>query len=213
MLEVTKRFAEQPVDLPADGDGETEPFLVRVPRKENASRQKHVSREDISNAVDTSQRKNSGQSPLSDLVWEDQILRISRPGPPAIATTIDYALLRDLKSIPLSAMQLEADLFIGPGRIGEPHERPLALYMLIVADRFSGFILGFKALTAEDSLNSMYANVPETIAELLWQSKAMPKQIIVRSEELKIQLRRANVLPAIDEAADSLAQYLQTGKM
>ncbi|MEP6719638.1 MAG: hypothetical protein ABJB21_10865 [bacterium] len=223
-LEVTKRFADQPVALPADGDGETVTFLVRVPRKENASSPEGISREDISNAPDTSQRENRGQSPLAGLVWEDQIKLISRPALPPIDTTIDWLLLSDLKSIPQSAMQLEVDVFIGPGSIGEPHERPLALYILIIADRYSGFILGFKALTAEDSLNSMYANVPETIADLLWQNKALPKQIIVRSEllfnlleplekELKIQIRRANELPAIDEAAGSLAQYLQTGKI
>jgi hypothetical protein len=32
-------------------------------------------------------------------------------------------------------------------------------------------------------------------------------------EELKIQLRRADELPAIDEAAASITQFLSTGKM
>ncbi len=96
--------------------------------------------------------------------------------------------------------------------------------MLMLADRFSGYILGFEALTAEHSLDTMYASVPETIARLLWQSKVLPKQIIVRSDlllnlleplekELKIQLRHANELPAIDEAAAAMAQFLATGKM
>jgi hypothetical protein len=209
-LEMTKRFAEQPVTLPDDGDGETEPFLVRVPRQENASH-----REDT---------KSRTSSPRSGLIWEDQIKRISRPTPPSIEITIDSVLLSDLKSIPLSAMQLEADLFIGPGRVGKPHERPLALYMLMVADRFSGFILGFEALSAEHSLATMYASVPEKIAQLLWQNKALPKQILVRSDlllgllkplekELKIQIRTANKLPSIDEAAASMAKWLQTGKV
>lgn len=121
-------------------------------------------------------------------------------------------------------MQLEADLFIGPGRIGKPQERPLALYMLMLADRPSGIIFGLEALTAEDSLNTMYASVPEAVARLLWQGKVLPKQIIVRSvllldllkpleKELKIQLRCANELPSIDKAAGSMAKWLATGKM
>ena len=127
-------------------------------------------------------------------------------------------------SIQLSAMQLEADLFIGPGGIGKPQERPLALYMLLLADRQSGLIFGFEALSAEHSLNAMYRSVPEAVARLLWQAKVLPKQIIVRSvlllellepleKELKIQLRSANELPAIDEATASMSRFLETGKM
>jgi hypothetical protein len=218
-LEMTKRFAIEPVTFPDEGDGEMESFLVRVPRKENASR-----KEDISDGEDPSQRKDTEQSRPAGFVWEDQIKLISRPILPSIETSIDSVLLSDLKSIPLSAMQLEADVFMGPGSVGKPHERPLALYMLMLADRFSGFILGFEALSAEHSLNTMYASAPETIARLLWQNKALPKQIIVRSDlmlslleplekELKIQIRRANKLPSIDEAAGSLTQWLQTGKI
>jgi len=129
-------------------------------------------------------------------------------------------------------MQLEADLFIGPGKIGKPNERPLALYMLMLADRQSGLIFGFEALTAEQSLNGtaehplnrMYASVPEKVARLLWQTKVLPKQIIVRSvlllnllepleKELKIQLRPAEKLPSLDKATRSMTQFLQTGKM
>jgi hypothetical protein len=215
-LEMTKRFASEPVIFPTDGDAETELFLVRVPRKENASRKE-----------DTSHREGTEfptPSSSSGLVWEDQIKRISRPARPPIETSIEWVLLRDLKSIPLSATQLEADLFIGPGRIGKPQERPLALYMLMLADRHSGYIVGFEALTAEHSLKTMYAGVPEKVARLLWQGKVLPKQIIVRSDlllellaplekELKLQLRQANELPAIEEAAAAMAQFLATGKM
>jgi hypothetical protein len=203
-LEMTKRFARQPFIFPDDGDGETESFLVRVSRQEDT--------------------EPSGRPPAFRIVWEDQVKRIPRPKVPPIEISIDPGLLRDLKSIHLSALQLEADLFIGPGRIGKPEERPLALYMLMLADRLSGIIFGFEALAAEDSLNTMYASVPEAVARLLWQSKVLPKQIIVRSvllldllepleKELKIQLRYADELPSIDEAAGSMAKWLETGKM
>jgi len=206
-LEVAKRFANEAVIFPNDGDGETVPFLVRVSHTEGTSHKE-----------DTESRTPTG------LLWEDQIKRISRPTHPPIETSIDWVLLSSLKSIPLSAMQLEADLFIGPGRIGKPQERPLALYMLMLADRLTGIIFGFEALSAEVSLNTMYASIPETVARLLLQSKVLPKQIIVRSvlllnllgpleKELKIQLRCTNELPAVEEAAAAMAQFLTTGKM
>lgn len=217
-LEVAKRFAEKAVIFPNErdgggdhgGNGETETFLVRIPRGEDAPRQEDTEPSGRPPAL----------RPALKIAWEDQIKRIPRPKLPPIGISIDAGLLRDLKSLHLSAMQLEADLFIGPGRIGKPQERPLALYMLMLADRLSGIIFGFKALSAEDSLNTMYASVPETIARLLWQAKVLPKQIIVRSDllldlleplekELKIQLRSANELPSIDEAVASMAKWLE----
>lgn len=194
-LEMSKRFAEQPAIFPSEGDGKTESFLVRVPHQQD-----------------------------TELVWEDQIKRIKRPPLPPIETSIDARLLSHLRNIHLKAMELEADLFIGPAGIGEPNERPLALYMLILVDRQSGIILGFEALTAEDSLNTMHATVTQKVANLLWQAKVLPKQIIIRSallcdllepleKEFKIQLRRAHDLPALDEAAASITQFLHTGKM
>lgn len=233
-LEMTKRLAQTPFLFPDDGDGETEPFLVRVPRKQvtspsrvPSSKQDHSSKEDPLPKKDNSPKEiiePLTSSPPSDLVWEDQVKRIQRPTPQPIETGIDWDLLSDLKTIRLGAMQLEADLFIGPGSIGEPNERPLAMYMLMLADRHSGMIFGFEALTAEHSLNTMYASIPEKVLGFLWQNKVLPKQIIVRSDllfavleplerELKIQLRRANELPAIDEAAASITQFLSTGKM
>ena len=96
--------------------------------------------------------------------------------------------------------------------------------MLMLADRSSGLIVGFEALTAEASLTSMHAGVAEKVARLLWQGQVLPKQIIVRSvfllglleplaRELKIELRCANQLPAIDQAAGAVTSFLQTGKM
>lgn len=200
-LQMTKRLASKPFLFPNDGDGETEPFLVRVPRKPDPT-----------------------CTEATELVWEDQIRRISRPNLPPIHLSIDEGLLNKLKRLNLSAMQLEADLFIGPGQVGKPNERPLALYMLMLVDRLSGMIFGFEALSAERSLNRMYGSVPEKVATLLSQNKVLPKQIIVRSDlilgllepletELKIQLRRADELPAIDEATASMTQFLATGKM
>jgi hypothetical protein len=232
-LEMTKRLAESPFLFPDDGDGETEPFLVRVPRKQDTSRKQDPFREDHSRDADTSPKKDISRKEITehltpsspfDLVWDDEIQRISRPTAAPVETGINWDLLSDLKGIRPSAMQLEADLFIGPGRIGKPNERPMAMYMLMLADRHSGMILGFEALTAERSLNTMYSSIPEKVVGLLWKNKVLPKQIIVRSDllltlleplekELKIQLRRANELPAIDEFASSMAQFLSTGKM
>jgi hypothetical protein len=209
-LEMSKRFDVDPALFPTDEDDESTTFLVRVSHQDDSSRSKGI--------------EAAASSSSAGLVWEDRVKRISRPASPRIETIIDSRLLDGLKDVPLSALQIEADLFIGPGRVGKSGERPLALYMLMLADRQSGMILGFEALSAEHTLNTMYASVPETIVSLLSQNQVLPKQIVVRSElllnlleplaeELKIQLRRAIRLPAIDEATASMTRWLQTGRM
>lgn len=209
-LEMSKRFAIDANIFPNDGDDESTTFLVRVSHQDDSSHSKDI--------------EAAAKSSSAGLVWEDRVKRISRPASPRIETIIDSRLLNGLKDIPRSSLQIEADLFIGPGSVGKSDERPLALYMLMLADHQSGIILGFEALSAEHSLHTMYASVPETIVRLLWQSKVFPKQIVVRADlllslleplekELKIQLRRAIRLPAIDEATASMTRWLQTGKV
>jgi hypothetical protein len=207
-LQVVKRFADQSVAFPASDELDTEPFLVRVSRKAETSRKEDSERAAVS-------------SP--ELVWDDQIQRIPRPTLQPIDFSVDRSLMRKLKKIPIATTQLEADLFTGPGKVGKPHERPMALYILMLADRLSGMILGFEALGADPSLERMYASVPGKIVEHLSENNLLPKQIIVRSEllfdlleplatELGIQLRQAEELRAIDEAAASVIRFLQTGK-
>ena len=194
-LNVATRVAAEPDSLqPPQGAGKNA-FLVRVARKEE-----------------------------SELVWEDQIKRIPRPEPDDICVSIDNSILSQLKLVRPGTLQLETDLFIAPGKIGKRGERPLTVYGLMIADRRSGFIYGFEALTAEKSLAAMYGRVPEAVCRLLLQSKVLPKHLVLRShllltlleavaKELKIQLRYSEELPGIDEATKSLGKWLHDGKM
>src|SRR3984893_305722 len=49
-MEMTKRFAEESITFPTNGDGETEPFLVRVSRQEDTSHNEDNSRKDVTEA-------------------------------------------------------------------------------------------------------------------------------------------------------------------
>jgi hypothetical protein len=85
------------------------------------------------------------------------------------------ALLEQLKRIPQNDLTLEADVFLGPASIGEQGQRPLALYLLMVANSDSGFILGTDAMTAENSLATMRASVPNSLAKMLLRHVVVPK--------------------------------------
>jgi hypothetical protein len=191
-LDVATRLREDPDSLQPQRGAGKDAFLVRVARKVE-----------------------------SKLVWKDRIKGIPRPEPDDICVSIDNSVLSELKLVRPSTLQLETDLFIVPGKIGKPGERPLALYALMIADRRSGFIYGFEALTAEKSLAAMYGNVPEVVFRLLLQARILPKHLILRShlvlsllepiaKELKIQLRYSEKLPGIDEAAESMGRWMQS---
>src|SRR5574341_831169 len=74
------------------------------------------------------------------LVWEDQAWRIPKPTTEPRYAAVDAALIESLKRIPRSQAEFEVDLTMAPVRIGKPGQRPLAAYLLMMADRDSGFI-------------------------------------------------------------------------
>lgn len=160
----------------------------------------------------------------SELIWQDQVWQIPRPKVAPIPTIVDSVVLEQLKPIPQREIELEVDLFLAPGKIGKPGERPLSPYVLMVADSDSGFILGGDVMTAESSLAAMRASTPNSLAKMLLQNRAVPRRLIVRSEwlrnllktltqSLNIELRFSNELPRIDEAADSMSEWMRTGRL
>jgi hypothetical protein len=159
----------------------------------------------------------------SELIWEDQVWQIPRPRVAPIRSIVDSVTLDQLKHTPQCELELEADLFLVPGSIGKPGRRPLALYVLMVADRDNGFILGGDAMTAEISLAAMRASIPNSLAQLLLQNGVVPRRLLVRSEVLRnlvktftqslnIELRFSDELPRIDEAAESMSEWMRAGK-
>ena len=143
----------------------------------------------------------------SELIWEDQVWQIPRPKVEPIRAIVDSVVLEQLKRIPQSELVLEADFFLSPGRIGKPGQRPLALYMLMVADSDSGFILGGDAMTAESSLAAMRASIPNSLAKMLLQNRVMPRRLMVRSELLRNLLKTSTGSEHRTEALKRAAKH------
>ena len=156
------------------------------------------------------------------LVWEDQVRVVPRPKAEAVRVSLDAVLLDELKRVTLTDLELEVDLQIAPARIGTAGARPLTLYLVLAADRASGFLFGMEVMTAEDSLAAMRARVPNVVGKFLLQHRIVPKWMIVRSDSLRqlmrpftqslnIELMQEDELPSIDEAAESMGEWLRGG--
>jgi hypothetical protein len=155
----------------------------------------------------------------SELIWEDRIQKIPLRKPELIASAIEPAALKKLKQITQVDLEIELDLFMGPGAVGKRSERPLAVFNLLLGDHQSGFICGVKTMTAEHGLGAMYSGLPNQVAHLLLEMQLVSKRLRIRSEklltlmaplasELNIELLHVDELPAIEEAANFLFEQM-----
>jgi hypothetical protein len=124
-----------------------------------------------------------------ELVWEDQVRVIPRPSRKPLQPRFDHDLFEGLKRIPQGGLEIETDLSLAPATIGGPNERPMVVYLLMVADKDSGFVLGMEAMTAEDSLSRMHEQIPNVVAKFLLKAKVLPRRLLVRSDLLRQLLR------------------------
>jgi hypothetical protein len=156
------------------------------------------------------------------LVWEDQVRVVPKPKTDADRASLDAVLLDELKEVANSELEMEVDLQIAPAKIGTAGVRPKTLYLLMMADRASGFLFGVELMTAEDSLAEMRARVPNVVGKFLLQHGIVPTRMMVRSDSLRqmlkpftqslnIELAQVNELPSIDEAAESMGEFMRGG--
>jgi uncharacterized protein DUF6930 len=160
----------------------------------------------------------------AELVWQDQVWNIRRPKRESLTVVVDSDLLELLKHTPRSDLALEVDLLLTPWRIAQSGERPLAVYVLMVAEGDSGFILGAEPMTAEKSLSEMHAGIPNALLKMLLQNQVNPGRLLVRSkflrgllrtltQSLNIELWHADDLPGIDEAAAAMMESMLGGTL
>ena len=156
------------------------------------------------------------------LVWEDQVRVVPKPKAEPVRVSLDALLLDELKRVTHTELELEVDLQIAPARVGTSGARPMTLYLLMVADRASGFLFGMEVMTAEGSLAAMRARVPNVVGKFLLQHGIVPTRMMVRSDSLRqllrpftqslnIELAQVDELPSIDEVAESMVEWMRGG--
>lgn len=193
-LEVAPRVRADPDLLNVEGDEDDERLLVRVSRSEGDA-----------------------------LVWEDRVMSIPPPAAPSHEAALDAETASRLNRLPRRRLELEVDLFSLPAGFGEKGERPRRPYVLMTADAESGMILGVEMLEPTPSVEEMRAGIPSIIAALFERAGLVPETITTRTTALadligslaftlRIELRRADELPAIDEARDSMFGMMGFGE-
>lgn len=189
-LEVAPRVKADPDIIHAQNDEDDESYLVRVQRQQG-----------------------------DRLDWEDQMMRVPPPEPARVPVILDIEVLSQLKRLPQHNLELQIDVLGMPTPIGEKGERPYLPYLLMLADGRSGLIQSFEMMKPEPSLAEMRAKIPMILADGLVQAGGVPREIRVRSDSLlhllgplakslNVKLKRAEDLPSIDAAMDSMFGWM-----
>jgi hypothetical protein len=158
-----------------------------------------------------------------NLVWRDEIRSVPAPETPEIVFEIPSNLIAELKNVPQNKdLRLEIDLFYAPMPIGEKGKRLFIPKMLLVTDAKRGLVLDGELIGPEETIAESIALIPQHLIKNLLKLKIRPCEISVRSgvlfeafktftQQINIKLRQTDVLPALDEAKESLSNYFESG--
>jgi hypothetical protein len=153
------------------------------------------------------------------VVWRDEVQKLTQPPPTSIDFTISAPLLAKVKQLPRVYNNLEIDLFLMPTPIHEREGRPYFPFNLLVAESKSGQVLSTDLLQPLPSLAAMQATVPERIMQLLITLGVIPNEIHLTSpillqllhpltKEVGFQLKEKKRLPMLDSAKRGMLQMM-----
>ena len=153
------------------------------------------------------------------VVWRDEVQKLTQPPPTSIDFTISTPLLAKVKQLPRVYNNLEIDLFLMPTPIHEREGRPYFPFNLLVAESKSGQVLSTDLLQPLPSLAAMQATVPERIMQLLITLGVIPNEIHLTSpillqllhpltKEVGFQLKEKKRLPMLDSAKRGMLQMM-----
>ncbi len=123
----------------------------------------------------------SPSSPPAD--WSERFESFPLAEDLHITVVIDPQRMTRVAALPLTAIEIELDLFAAPMmRIDGKSEgvaQPYYPYMLLGVERRRGLIIGFETLTALQGLEQMWPEIPRSFADLLIGAACRPARIVV----------------------------------
>ena len=152
--------------------------------------------------------------------WHDASLGIPEVPASKPRHELSAETMAALNKLPRADRAIEIELQMTPFPSAEKKgERPVFPYMLLIADEQSGMLLGMELLEPRPSLESLFARIPQVLADKFTEAGAIPQRLRVRSdrvadlleplaEQLHIHLRQSEHLKAIDGAMGFLSQQL-----
>lgn len=141
--------------------------------------------------------------------WHDEKIECPPPSTP-IELSVPMSLLGAVRGIERSDLTIELDVAPSPMPIGTKGERPQMPYLMLAVEPDSSFVLGAQLLMVDGEMESMWAQVPAKLLEMIASHKMRPGRIVVRTpwvaavlgrmcQELGIVIEKDTELPAVEE--------------
>lgn len=110
--------------------------------------------------------------------WVDSVENI--PPSPELKDKfkLDSRLLKNLWKLPASTKGTQASLFLFPGSIGQPGERPAIAYLLLAVDEETGYA-AHELVTPAGSLRRMELSVPEILLKKIIEMGSKPRYLLI----------------------------------
>ena len=151
-------------------------------------------------------------------IWKDRQMSFQLE-PFQIKPNLDAKQFDEVIALGQSGCEFELDCVPAPVRIGPEGTRPQWPQVLIVAEAESGLIIGTGFLSAEDGLSALWSEIPGKLLTIFSNSSTRPAGVRVRSKlyrdilrpllnELKVDITKQPDLPALEEAKESLFEFL-----
>lgn len=158
------------------------------------------------------------EASMDQTIWKDRQMTFQLE-PFQIKPNLDPDLFDEMIAMDQSGSEFELDCLPAPVRIGPKGTRPRWPHVLIVVEAVSGLVVGSEFLAALDGLPAMWSEIPGKLLSILSKSSARPARIRVRStlyrdilrpllNALKVGITTRSDLPALEEARESLFEFL-----
>lgn len=110
--------------------------------------------------------------------WVDSINNIPASSEQNDKYKLASKLLKNLWKLPTSTKSMQASLFLFPGSIGQPSERPSTAYLLLIVDEDTGFA-SHELLLPAPSLRKMELSVPDILLKKLIEIGCKPRHLSI----------------------------------
>ena len=103
--------------------------------------------------------------------------RFPLPDVSAATEVVDPAHIRQFSGLKGAGAEVEMDLFVFPGAVGQPSERPFLTLVLLVVEKGTGTVLGVELPQAPNGVEEMWKELPEFAHSIFKKAKVRPVAI------------------------------------
>jgi hypothetical protein len=142
--------------------------------------------------------------------WVDSTMNI--PANPELSRkfTINNKLVKELWKLPSLDIVFQASLFVFPATIGKHDERPSWAYMLLIADKETGYALCHEMIDPTASIREVELSIPNLILKNIVDVEIKPEYLEIREDDKLADILRQMGKRKLPLSVHTTEDYLES---